>query len=573
MSEVRRRVSFLECAEELVSENLIQVSRSLSSGENSKKKTDRLIKILIALPWSKLLIKKIGSSRISSLMARLKRAEHSDFLLDYFRSIIMRIWGESAQPWDARRKIWRDLIIKHDLITLAPLHEWGLVVDLLDHFRIFSPEDFLLINRGDINQFSENDEKTDLIFALWSKIRFSSSKEIQNISYDGNNDFKENAFLLADLISADSVKNTELAERFALINKQFDLSEGSSSLGPAAKIRKIALASDDSKRIADLCSKGSQLNTLLQVNYSLKAVASGLRRWGMFCESLREPHFPPTAKRVSQWSFMFPPGKTFGLYVAHLLKACQLLGISDQWCSHEVRGIIKGLKNAKVPSMAPKSAISPAILAAIVKKEGFGSEFAQLALISYAFLLRVFSEALPLTRAVHSGDLDEFSDLEGPPIIGMLRGADSEKLTIKFRRRKNINKCGVIKRGCCCETSSSDRLSIHIPSLFCPVCSIWPSLRKRVKKGEQLFPNLAKSNINRILRAVLRKIGIQRADSFGTHAFRRGAARALLDNGGTMADLLRSGMWSSSAFKLYLDMDIHEDKAMSNILIEISDSE
>ena len=60
---------------------------------------------------------------------------------------------------------------------------------------------------------------------------------------------------------------------------------------------------------------------------------------------------------------------------------------------------------------------------------------------------------------------------------------------------------------------------------------------------------------------------------FGSHACRRGAARAMLQNGGTLADLVKAGMCSSSAFRCYLDLAAQEEHAVSNFLLELSDSE
>ena len=54
---------------------------------------------------------------------------------------------------------------------------------------------------------------------------------------------------------------------------------------------------------------------------------------------------------------------------------------------------------------------------------------------------------------------------------------------------------------------------------------------------------------------------------------RRGAARAILEAGGSFAQLLRAGQWHSSAFRLYLDLGVEEKKAMAAVLIEASDDE
>ena len=50
-------------------------------------------------------------------------------------------------------------------------------------------------------------------------------------------------------------------------------------------------------------------------------------------------------------------------------------------------------------------------------------------------------------------------------------------------------------------------------------------------------------------------------------------AQDIVDNGGTLATLLRSGGWSSSAFKEYLRSEQVQDAAVSQFLLDMSDSE
>ena len=65
--------------------------------------------------------------------------------------------------------------------------------------------------------------------------------------------------------------------------------------------------------------------------------------------------------------------------------------------------------------------------------------------------------------------------------------------------------------------------------------------------------------------------GWERAGRLGPHKTRRGAARAILDAGGSFAKLLRAGHWHSSAYRAHLDIGIGETKSMALILIEAAD--
>ena len=75
------------------------------------------------------------------------------------------------------------------------------------------------------------------------------------------------------------------------------------------------------------------------------------------------------------------------------------------------------------------------------------------------------------------------------------------------------------------------------------------------------------------LRAAGRAGGWPQAEKLGTRSIRRGAARAILEAGGSFAQLLRAGQWHSSAYKVYLDMGREEPTAASSLLADASDDE
>ena len=75
------------------------------------------------------------------------------------------------------------------------------------------------------------------------------------------------------------------------------------------------------------------------------------------------------------------------------------------------------------------------------------------------------------------------------------------------------------------------------------------------------------------LRSVGRAGGWPQAEKLGTHSIRRGAARAILEAGGSFAQLLRAGQWHSSAYKVYLDMGREETSAVTSLLADASDDD
>ena len=65
-------------------------------------------------------------------------------------------------------------------------------------------------------------------------------------------------------------------------------------------------------------------------------------------------------------------------------------------------------------------------------------------------------------------------------------------------------------------------------------------------------------------------MGYEKAERLGTHSFRREAARSFLGSGGGFAQLLESGQWYSSAFRLFFDFGPGEAATAERALIETS---
>ena len=68
-------------------------------------------------------------------------------------------------------------------------------------------------------------------------------------------------------------------------------------------------------------------------------------------------------------------------------------------------------------------------------------------------------------------------------------------------------------------------------------------------------------------------LGYVDAHRLGSHAFRRGMARDIIDKGGSLAMLMRAGEWRSSAYIAYLREHQAEDACVANLLIDHSDSD
>ena len=84
-----------------------------------------------------------------------------------------------------------------------------------------------------------------------------------------------------------------------------------------------------------------------------------------------------------------------------------------------------------------------------------------------------------------------------------------------------------------------------------------------------------KSGFNRTLKKIMAILQDSLAAVAGSHGFRRGLARDMAMDGGTLKEILAAGDWRSAAFKAYIH-SVREDlsaAAVMTLLGETSDSD
>ena len=90
-----------------------------------------------------------------------------------------------------------------------------------------------------------------------------------------------------------------------------------------------------------------------------------------------------------------------------------------------------------------------------------------------------------------------------------------------------------------------------VPTNLRPTRSFWAEVQKSVLPGELLFPSIQGSNLNRILKAILARMGVDSAERYTTKAFRWGASMDIMASGSTIAQITRSAGWHSQAFRAF----------------------
>jgi len=228
-----------------------------------------------------------------------------------------------------------------------------------------------------------------------------------------------------------------------------------------------------------------------------------------------------------------------------------------QWDGRTLALTIRGLGKSTAPiKRAPPISwdfARGAVRSARLARE-FEHSFAYV--LSSSFSLRVLSECLPLcfdSPLVHSRVFVE-------------RGAGKAVLVVELTSRKTAPQGEVLKRPCICAAGrEADPL--------CPVHAFYQYLSDCRRSGSvgKLFPSLNPTSFQRVLRIHLRRAGFPDADSATTHGFRRGTTQELVRKEGSLADILRSGGWKSSAFIAYLDRCELDCLAIFDMMEEAAD--
>ena len=226
---------------------------------------------------------------------------------------------------------------------------------------------------------------------------------------------------------------------------------------------------------------GAKRNTLRAFAGSLRPAASGMQGFYNFCQFPGRPPFPVDTDTVLLRSTMFRPGRTFGQYIAHVMKASILLRQPTDWLTPDVRSASRGLKNAQDLSFRFHNFILAGDLIRLLRTCKLTSPCEQAAFLSFLFLFRVPSEALMLIRAEPSGRIAEFSPKRVKALVDVRTINGLELLVAKFAWGKNIRHGCILRRPCLCSDLNG------VARLLRPVHMIWPLITARVRIGERML--------------------------------------------------------------------------------------
>ena len=384
-------------------------------------------------------------------------------------------------------------------------------------------------------------------------------------AHDGSG-LPQDARELASLLAGRRPQDTALAQEVASMEAKLGLSstEGLTPFRMATLMRRSRVSREDAIKLGSLAAK---VRVIHGFGDSLPGVRSGLNAWAAFCDSRGQMHFPVTAGAAADFSSWNRNPATYGIYLAHVRKACILLGLATEWYDEPlVKAAKAGLKKL-APKRAPQRPnISARVCQAIAHTAVLCEEMI-FVIIAWVFLLRARAEGA-LLRRVDAGACPRVLPDRDSATIGLT--PDGKSVAIALGRRKNKPEGDLVVRDCSCGGASAGQSTAqHCGVMLCPVHVIWPEVVKVTPPGHHLFRVGVADRAADWMRTQLGSLRVDHASSFGLHDLRRGGAQALVASGARLGTILRAGSWSSKAFIVYLDSEAVERSAMGAVLTNV----
>ena len=348
----------------------------------------------------------------------------------------------------------------------------------------------------------------------------------------------------------------EIARKLA---RPIDMGTGS---GPRKAINSLSKSlTTDAARVAWL--ERARVAALTDsCSASMPSVQSGLRCWEAFASKvLGKPRgsLPPSLNELMAWSVMFRCAQTFSNYLGYvrlgcLLENCCASVFSDPALARAKMSITKRNRfSSREKMFLQHDTVSRMLEYGYLEDPGASEVIGMLFLVTYVFLLRLPSEALPIVRGgVGWADNGEQS------VVYLENG----ELCLKLAKRKNKRNGSLLKRACWCSSCK----------LTCPVHNLWPFFEEYALGGKP-FAGITASKALSKLRAILTAIGMEKATSYRCHDLRRGHAFDLQLSGASLYEILAAGEWRSPAFMDYLDKMLLEKSVVIEAHMNESSSE
>ena len=272
--------------------------------------------------------------------------------------------------------------------------------------------------------------------------------------------------------------------------------------------------------------------------------ASAVRLWGRVATGVQEQPWPPSETVLGAFAFAVRNGSTLMKYVSSIRSVLRLVR-APMGSLADTSALARGAAKSTEPGFkARASARQTRDLARYVRDTLSEPLLADSFVVARHFCLRYASEVLPLARRSAHSSVDVV-DVAGVP-----------QATLHFHHRKACRGTVAVVRQCICAKQTRE---------LCGVCVL------KERASESFFPGLTYSSALANLKLAAIALGFPKAESWGTHAFRRGWADEALQHGGIPA-LFFSGGWRGVAAFGYASAQAKGSLQAAEWLVEFTPS-
>ena len=323
-----------ECSVELASFSADQASGNLASRRVNNEQKLKPLRHVTGFSWNRKVTRADGSGKLSAITQRAVINRRAKDLAKALKMRLRRLWRAPPDLSIEDPHKWWNLIATAGLSGRASEEAWDKLFAELSELLISVLSDLAELGADQLRIVSDSEESNRLLGRLGRAAQASGDSK----------DFSERAdpvifvcrgrgaFQLAGAVTSDSAGSSEFGRSVAPRFAEPGLTMGEcDSMGQRAEFRKVAESACSIEHIAPFAQAGAQLNVLKNRDSTLRAAASGMRRWAFFCDLAGRPHFPPTGEGVLAWPSFFGAGRSFRICAARPEEACLLLGVSTTW--------------------------------------------------------------------------------------------------------------------------------------------------------------------------------------------------------------------------------------------------
>ena len=212
--------------------------------------------------------------RFSVMLTRLRR---SILPSDLYKALVAHVkdfLGDDSSVIPYVFEEWRRLIIRSELSGDLDFPDRIPILNNFAAYGIRNPSDLAQFSRSDIAVLILDDLTAPAIWKLWRAAAMSSDLS------DGTLMTRNLALCpyardMASAFRAKEIGDTSFARNRKAARVDLGLSDEYESAGPAARIRLLELSRAPPATLSAFLNTGAQINTLRQVQGSLRSVASG----------------------------------------------------------------------------------------------------------------------------------------------------------------------------------------------------------------------------------------------------------------------------------------------------------